>query len=205
MKNLLFIGLLIFLLSPAIAQKNHFRDSTDNRLDLSDYLIHMQGFIPLVAIITEPALGNFGLAVAPIFISPQKNKSNTDRFHFPDITAPFAFYTANNSWGTGLFRMGSFPKQGLRYRVGALYGSVNLNFYRTVKEETVELGLNSKLTGALLEVSKNVYRNRIFAGLNYSYLNTSFRFQNPSDALLGILDDTEFESNMSSVGILSQK
>jgi hypothetical protein len=42
----------------------------DHQLDFSWYLMDMHGFIPWPSIISEPALGDFGLALGLIFISP---------------------------------------------------------------------------------------------------------------------------------------
>src|SRR6476646_11679385 len=44
------------------------RDSLDGKFDLSDYVIDAKGFIPVASIITEPALGGFGIVLAPVFI-----------------------------------------------------------------------------------------------------------------------------------------
>ena len=38
-------------------------DSVDGKLDLSRFLIEMHGFIPVPFLITEPALGGFGLGL----------------------------------------------------------------------------------------------------------------------------------------------
>ncbi len=178
------------------------RDTFDNKFDVSSFLVDMNGFIPVASIITEPALGSFGFVVAPVFISPQRNKSNTDRFHFPDITAAFGMYTLNNSWGVGVFRMGSIPKYGLRYRIGGAYASINMNFYRTlplIGEK--EFGLHMEVAGLLLECSKNIYRNRVFTGLNYSIANTLSGFTNTSDKLDKIFSDKEMKSTIANLGV----
>ena len=48
--------------------KISFKDSLDGKFDLSDYVIYANGFIPIPLVITEPALGGFGLAMIPIFL-----------------------------------------------------------------------------------------------------------------------------------------
>jgi hypothetical protein len=56
----------IFVLfsASAFAQKKNllFIDSVDRAFDMSDYLIEAHAFIPVPIIITEPALGGFGVA-----------------------------------------------------------------------------------------------------------------------------------------------
>src|SRR4051812_11056063 len=71
-KTLFFSLLLILFSSDCFSQnqKSTLRDTLDNKLDASHYLVNMNGFIPLPIIISEPALGNFGGALALIFISP---------------------------------------------------------------------------------------------------------------------------------------
>jgi hypothetical protein len=110
-----------------------FRDSLDGKLDMSRFLIDYHGFIPMPQIITEPALGHFGLMLTPVFIKPNKVPVE-DKYVPPDITAAFVGYTANKTWGFGAMRMASLPRQHLKYRVGAAYGDINMDFYRTLPE-----------------------------------------------------------------------
>ena len=44
-----------------------FTDTTDGALDLSRFLVEHNGFVPVLMVITEPALGGFGLALALCF------------------------------------------------------------------------------------------------------------------------------------------
>lgn len=52
------------------------KDSLDQKFDMSDYLIEANGFVPVPFIITEPAVGGFGGAIAPIFV--KKNSPYLD-------------------------------------------------------------------------------------------------------------------------------
>jgi hypothetical protein len=172
------LAALLFLLCvhniSAQENKPAMRDTLDNRLDVSNYLVNMHGFIPVPAIITEPALGNFGLAIAPVFISPQKDTVNKDRFHFPDITPGIGVYTLNESWLAGAFRMGSFPKLGMRYRAAAGLGSINLNMYRNTENQgELEYEFNFDIKLIMVEASKNIYKNRIFFGSNYLFATSA--------------------------------
>ena len=53
-------------------KKSIMVDTLDHKLDFSRYLIDMHGFIPWPSLISEPALGNFGLAMALVFISQKE-------------------------------------------------------------------------------------------------------------------------------------
>jgi hypothetical protein len=66
--NILF--LFVLFASSVFAQKKKvsIKDSLDGAFDMSDYLIEAHGFIPVPFIITEPALGGFGVALVPIFL-----------------------------------------------------------------------------------------------------------------------------------------
>ena len=77
-----------------------FKDTTDGALDLSRFLLEKNGFVPMLSVITEPALGGFGLAMAPIFLR-QKPRGLGGRYNPPDVTAAFAMYSANESWAVG--------------------------------------------------------------------------------------------------------
>src|SRR5688572_18591103 len=51
--------------------KTAFRDSLDGAFDFSDFLMQVNGFVPVPYIITEPAVGGFGGALALVFIRKQ--------------------------------------------------------------------------------------------------------------------------------------
>lgn len=169
-----------------VKKKISLKDTLDHQLDFSDYLINMHGFVPWPAIISEPSLGNFGLALALVFISPKKTAKKGEQYHFPDITGVGGMWTLNNSWGAGALRQGTFPKIGMRYTVAGVYADININFYRNftrLGEKEVLFRLRPIM--GILDVSENLYRNRIFAGINYTYANIkiSTDFPNIPDSM----------------------
>jgi|CryBogDrversion2_1035201.scaffolds.fasta_scaffold00325_4 hypothetical protein len=155
-------------------KKISLKDTLDHNLDFSDYLINMHGFVPWPVIISEPSLGNFGLALAIVFISPKKTAAKEEQFHFPDITGVAGMWTLNNTWGVGATRQGTFPKIGMRYTVSAAYADININFYRNftyLGEKEVLFKLKTIL--GVLDVSENLFKNKLFVGLNYTYANVN--------------------------------
>src|SRR5262249_48897596 len=70
--NVPMVGVLMVVGLAANAQGTHprpsLKDSLDRKFDMSDYIIEANGFVPVPYIITEPAVGGFGGALAPIFI-----------------------------------------------------------------------------------------------------------------------------------------
>jgi hypothetical protein len=63
-----------------------FRDSIDGAIDLSQWLFELHGFLPIINVITEPAVGYGGTAVGVYFIS--KEKSSEKEFRMPIWLTP---------------------------------------------------------------------------------------------------------------------
>jgi len=153
-------------------KKFNIRDTLDNRLDMSDYLINKNGFVPVPIIISEPSLGSFGVALGIVFISPKKTAKKGEQFHFPDITGGGGLWTLNNTWGVAGLRQGSFPRIGMRYLVAAAYADIKINFYRNFMDQgEKEVLFNLKPIVAMIDVSENLFRNKLFAGINYTFTN----------------------------------
>ncbi|MEI6457190.1 MAG: hypothetical protein WCO93_12945, partial [bacterium] len=181
-------------------KKLSFKDTLDHAFDMSDYLINMHGFVPWPAIISEPALGNFGIGMALVWMSPKKSAKKGEQFHFPDITAFAGMYTLNNTWGLGLMRQGTFPSIGMRYTVGLGYADANMNFYREIPAVgTKEYLLNLKPFVVAIDLSENLYKNKIFIGLRYQFMmmRVAFDFQNLPDS---IFDKSSFDKNLGTLG-----
>jgi hypothetical protein len=189
-------GMMLTSVQAQEKKKTSLKDTLDNKLDLSDYVINMHGFVPYPMIISEPALGSFGIALAAVFISPQKNGKSKDRYRFPDITGAAGLYTLNNTWGVGALRQGSFAKIGMRYTIGAAYADINMDFFRQAPNGSEVKGqFNLKPVIAVLDMSENLYKNRIYAGIRYQYtwVDISHKFKNPLDTSFNLDLDTIFD------------
>jgi hypothetical protein len=146
------------------------RDTLDGKLDFSRFLVEAHGFIPVPVIITEPALGNIGLAIAPLFLKPKKEIPKDAGYVPPDITAGLAMITANGSWASGAMRIGSIPKAGIKYRFGLAYADINLNYYRTLPSlGEQELTFNFRALPIFGSISKKITRNGLYAGVQYVF------------------------------------
>lgn len=101
-------------------RKISLRDSIDNAVDLSDYLLDAHGFIPLITPITEPAIG-FGGAITPIFIEKSKYEMKDNEgnpiYSQPTLNILIAGYTTNKSQFYGIGRMGNALEGNLRYKI----------------------------------------------------------------------------------------
>ena len=91
-----------------------FTDTLDGAFDISRWLFELHGFIPLVSVITEPALGYGGVAAAAYFI-PKKNIPQ-GQFRMPDIVGAGGGYTQNGSWFLGGVYAGFWKNDRIRYR-----------------------------------------------------------------------------------------
>jgi hypothetical protein len=189
-------------------QKGVLRDTLDGALDLSSFLIDMNGFIPMPFIITEPALGGAGGGLALIFLKrrpPQIDSIGNVRKVIrmpPDITGGGGMYTSNDSWAGMALRSGSWVKSRLKYRIIGGYANINLSYYRTLADgQEHEVQFNFKtvpLIGYLMKQFKGTYWS---AGVQYTFLATKVGFD-PSTPALDFVEAKELDSYVSMPGIL---
>ena len=202
--------LLCFLFSMSFAQskkelkeserKKILKDSLDNKLDFSDWLMSANGFVPMPQIVTEPALGGGGLMLAPIFIKPNKVQVK-DKYIPPNITAAFAAYTANDTWGFGVLRMASLPNHKLKYRIGAAYVDMNMDFYRELPSlGSKKFSFNFKSVPFFVSVMKEI-SNNLFVGLQYFYMKSEITPQFDFIDLPFFVDRIDLKSTISNLGI----
>ena len=166
-------------------QKISFKDSLDHKLDLSDWVITANGFIPVPVLITEPALGGVGGLLAAAFVDPNTpyldsidGKQVKTRVK-PNIYGGAGGYTANGTWLVGGFTMGAIKKWRANYRVVAGLANVNLEFYRnftTIGERSFEF--NMKAIPFSANLVKQINRSSWYAGLDYLFLKTELKNTN---------------------------
>jgi hypothetical protein len=165
--------------APVVAQERPMiKDTLDGALDLSRFLIEKNGFVPVVSVITEPALGGIGAAFAPIFLTQKRRPDGG--YIAPDMTAGFAMYTANQSWGFGGGRAGTIVPWGLRYRAFAAYADVNMDFYRELPQVGEQrIGMNMKAIPVLLQGIKQIGASPWYTGLKYTWSKVTSAAQDP--------------------------
>ncbi len=157
------------------SKKVSFRDSIDHQFDLSDWIINKQGFVPVPTIITEPSLGGFGVALAPVFIEQNKPKFINGKVYpqQPNITTAFGGWTVNNSWAAGAARVGLIPKWGIKYAVAGGYANINMDYYFNLDKlgKDVDFGFNIKTIPVMLSVSKQLRDPRFTLGVKYLFMH----------------------------------
>lgn len=188
--------------------KISLRDSLDNKLDFSDFIIDANGFIPIPYIITERSLGGFGLALVPIFLKRRApyidsvNGQVKSTPVAPDITGGAAFYTVNNTWGLLAFRSGNFVKSRIKYTIGGGYAHVNMSFYKTLSqlgEKEVKFSINT--VPFLLQATKRIGVSRWFAGLKYFFLQSDVKYAGDT-ILSNLIKPLEVKSIVSQLGLI---
>jgi hypothetical protein len=185
------------------------KDSLDGGFDMSDYIIEASGFVPVPYIITEPALGGFGVALIPVFI--KKNPPYLDSVDghwvktpvFPDVTGGLGLYTANNSWALMGFRAGTLIKSRIKYAVGGGYANVNMFFYQTLKQfgET-QLKFNIRVFPLLLQATKRIGFSHWYAGIKYVFAKSDVRYTGEDDSVGTLAKALESNTTISALGAI---
>ncbi|HET7002694.1 MAG TPA: hypothetical protein VFI33_15325 [Puia sp.] len=180
------------------------KDSLDGSFDMSDYIINAHGFIPVPYVITEPALGGFGLAVAPVFIKrrpPIIDSIRGKEYQVPvppDITGGVAAYTANKTWLLAALRSGTIVKYRIKYRIAAGYANINLAFYRTLPRTGKEkYEFNFRSVPLFVQAIKRIGFSHWYAGLNYMFLKSQVSY---TGTLPSFVKPLELNSLVSQLG-----
>ena len=156
--------------------KNLFRDTTDNALDVSNFLLRKEGFLPVPTLITEPALGLGGAMSVLYFHSSFAEKQGP-----PNVSGLIGGGTNNGTWAVGGFHAGFWNDDKIRY-LGALFkANVNIRFYGSglVLNEGVDLNMDAWFL--LQQIQFRIASSDFFIGTNYLYTNTKNTFGLPID------------------------
>jgi hypothetical protein len=198
-RQIVLIALVLFFFVPAFPQgkpKSYiFRDSLDNALDMSNWLIEKRGVLLVPTVITEPAVG-YGAAVAALYFHSSYSEKNGP----PSISGVFGGYTQNGTWAGGLFHAGFWKKDRIRYMGAAAKLYANLGFYGSgniglIGLESVNLNLDSWFV--IQQVKFRIGESNFFTGGRYIYVNTDNTFDIPVD--IPEFSGIEFSSTLSEV------
>ncbi len=121
------------LSQPARAFMEGFIDQQDGHLDISNWMIERQGFLPVPIVITEPAVG-YGGGVALLFVRNSLGESaerakETGHMTPPDIFVVGGAATENGTKAAFAGGMMTFLDDTWRWRGGVGRADVNLAFY----------------------------------------------------------------------------
>src|SRR6478609_6818349 len=184
-----------------------FKDSLDGAIDLSDYLIHAHGILPVPVIITEPALGGFGAAIIPVYLKkrPPYIDSVNGKTKItpipPDITGGLGLYTANGTWATAVFRQGTLLKSRIKYIIGAGYANVFMSYYKTFPQiGEREFAFKIQTVPIFMQGIKRIGFSKWYAGLKYLFLKSDVYATRDSVLSEDFAKPKEYSSLVSQLG-----
>jgi hypothetical protein len=119
--------------SAAALSMAEFLDPQDGQFDLSEWLLERKGLLPVPIVITEPAVGFGGGAMAVFFRESMREAASRSReggrMTPPDIYAIGGGATENGTWAGVGGGMVTFDEGRWRWRGGVARVSANLDFY----------------------------------------------------------------------------
>jgi hypothetical protein len=169
--------------SPETALTNapsQFRSPDDGWLDVSGFLDEKYGFLPIVMPITEPAVG-YGAAGGVALLSKPLGETRPG-FDRPNISIIGGMATDNGSWGVVAGDVRHWLDDHLQTIVGAVYASVNLDFYGIGENSLLAnapLRYNLEPKGGTIQAKYRLGDSRFWVGLNYALAQSRVRFEAP--------------------------
>lgn len=166
---------------------SRFRDPEDGWLDVSRFLEHPAGFLPVIVPITEPALG-YGAVGAAVFLDPRES-AGAEGWARPNITGVGGMATEDGSdglfagnstlWGDGdvqtLVGLGSLNLELGLYGIGEDSG---------LDGRSIEYGLD--VDGAVAEVRWRIGESDFWGGLRAVYADVTVDFDEPAGGIEGV-------------------
>ena len=179
---------------------SQFRDTLDTSFDMSQWLSNAYGFMPVVSIITEPAIGP-GASLGLMFLNRDRGEVGRLMTQPPAVAALVGVYTANDTWGVGGGYQDYWKNDSIRYRGGLAYVSVNLRYYPPILEGIMDEGIefNMKGGGTLQELAFRIPQTRLFLGGRYVFFRDKVTVEIPVDWL----DPWEKEANIGGLAALA--
>jgi hypothetical protein len=173
------------------AQADGFRDPEDGEFDISDYLLHRKGVMPVPIIITEPAVG-YGGGVMLLYFSEslaeagKKAREEGAKMAPPNITGIGAMGTENGTRGAGLFH----------FRTWDADGKINLDYYGLLdKPRSYEINGIFLVQQLLMKVGDSNW----YVGPRYTYMTADINFTGDIATELGA---TDIERKIGKLGLV---
>jgi hypothetical protein len=168
------------------APPSRFFDS-DGWFDVSGFLDTAYGFVPLVAPITEPAVG-YGAAGALVFIDRDVS-AKAQRYTRPNIAAIGGLATENGTRGLFGGHLGTWLGGKLRTQVGVADADVNLDFFGLGGDRRpgeAGLGYTVGARGGVVGASYRLGETPLWVGLRYAAAKTNVALAQPEVGLPGV-------------------
>lgn len=168
---------------PADAKKvSLFRDPEDGAVDVSGWLATRTGVLPLVAPITEPAVG-FGASVALVHFSGgglagamKAAPGPSGRPVPPDVGVLAGALTENGTWAVAAAYIGHWKDDRWRYKAAAGRVAPTLDYYGT-NDRAFQFTLDSWML--YQELGYRVAKSDLFAGIRFLWFDSTVSFAAP--------------------------
>ena len=194
-----FLAAAILILSTTsaaaeISFKEMFTDPADGAFDMSRFIKTRTGFVPILAPITEPAVG-YGAAGGLIFFHrgvgeppPEPSPAREGRMIPPSLTVVAGFGTENGSWGAFGGHRGVWKEDRIRYIGGLGYADLQLTFYGTMPQTSgISRDVEIRTVPFLQDLDVRIPGSDFFVGLRYTFVSSDITFK-PGRSLPGVTD-----------------
>lgn len=177
-----------------------FKDPEDGKFDVSDYLDTAYGFLPVLAPITEPAVG-YGAAAAILFIDRPESDRQGKGYARPNIGILGGLATENGTRGLFAGHLGNWMDGRARTLVGAIDADVNLTYFGLGGESATSgqgVDYTIKPRGGLAGGSYRLAETPYYLGLRYMLASTEVRLEDPQISIPG-LESRDFDLDLAAL------
>jgi hypothetical protein len=168
---------------PNPATSSRFVDARDGWIDVSGFLDTAYGFVPVIAPITEPAVG-YGALGALVFV--QRDPSEAGEHVRPNIAAVGGLATENGTRGLFAGHLGTWMDGRLRTLAAAADADVNLEFFGLGGDRPAGdagLGYSIRARGAVAGASYRLGASPVWVGVRYALATTDLSVDRPGPGL----------------------
>ena len=174
--------------------KEMFTDPADGAFDMSRFIKTRTGFVPILAPVTEPAVG-YGIAGGVVFFHRKERETSPDpppegegRMTPPSLSAVGGFATENGSWGVFGGHRGVWKEDRIRYLGGLGYASLQLTVYGTTPQTSdISRDIEIRTVPFVQDIAARIPGSDFFAGLRYAFVASEITFK-PGRILPGVTD-----------------
>ncbi|MCP2501282.1 MAG: BamA/TamA family outer membrane protein [Deltaproteobacteria bacterium] len=194
-----FLAAAIHLLPTNVAAaetsyKEMLTDPADGAFDMSRFIKTRTGFVPILAPVTEPAVG-YGIAGGLVFFHRKEGEPPPDpppagegRITAPSLTFIGGLATENGSWGVFGVHRGVWKGDRIRYLARMGYASLQLTFYGTAPQTSdISRDVELRTVPFLQEIAARIPGSDFFAGLRYAFVSSDIAFK-PGEDIPGVTD-----------------
>ncbi len=159
----------------------------DGWFDMSSFLEHPAGFLPVAVPITEPALG-YGLAGGMAFLDPRED-AGAEGWARPNVTFVGGLWTEDGSEGLFAANSSTWAGGDLQTLVGAATVGLELSLHGIGEDGILEndpLEYRLDVDGVTGEGRQRLGETDFWLGLRFSYARATVDFDGPSDGIPGV-------------------